>query len=45
MLPKPGESIGLIPKVPCVRSKPKTLSPLRTTWGMISPKPRVTIAR
>jgi hypothetical protein len=44
-LPKPGESIGLIPKVPCVRSNPFRLSALRTNCGMISPKPSVTIAR
>jgi hypothetical protein len=43
--PKPGESIGLMPKVPCVRSNPKRLSPFRTNCGMISPKPSVTMAR
>jgi hypothetical protein len=43
--PKPGESIGLIPNVPAVRLKPPRLSEFRTNCGMISPKPRVTIAR
>ena len=46
-LPNPGESIGLIPLAPPVRSNPvpRKSSPLRATWGMISPKPSVTIAR
>ena len=43
--PNPGESIGLIPNVPCVRSNPWRLSALRTNCGMISPKPNVTIAK
>ena len=43
--PKPGESIGVIPNEPCVRSKPPSESPLRTNCGTISPKPSVTIAR
>ena len=46
-LPKPGESIGVIPFGPFVRLKPvpKKLSPLRAICGRISPKPSVTIAR
>jgi hypothetical protein len=43
--PKPGESIGLMPNVPAVRLKPPRLSAFRTNCGMISPKPRVTMAR
>ena len=40
------ESIGLIPKAPCVRSNPiPCSSELSTKMGMISPKPSVTIAR
>ena len=40
-------SIGVMPATPLVRLNPvpNMLSPLRTTWGMISPKPSVTSAR
>jgi len=40
-----GHAIGAIPNVPFVRLKPPKLSPFRTTCGMISPNPSVTIAR
>jgi len=42
-LPKPGESIGVMPFGPFVRLKPPRLSPLRATCGRISPKPSVTV--
>ena len=43
--PKPGASIGVMPFGPFVRLKPLRSAPLRATWGRISPKPSVTIAR